>query len=144
MAKKLSFPADSLPVPGEFVERRIYFIRGQKVMLDSDLAELHQVTTGNLNLAVRRSIDRFPPDFMFQLTKEETSSLLLQIARAKTTGRGGRREAQSLTSQIAMSKIGRLEQVEAKLRQHGGAKRKWQVQDLLPDSQCSRAGHTGG
>jgi ORF6N domain-containing protein len=80
---------DLLPIPVELIERRIYLIRGQKVMLDSDLAELYQVTTGNLNLAVRRNVNRFPPDFMFQLTKEEASSLLLQIARAKT-GRGGR------------------------------------------------------
>src|ERR1039457_4119070 len=89
MPKKISSPADQLPVPVELVERRIYLIRGQKVMLDSDLAELYQVTTGNLNLAVRRNLSRFPADFMFQLTKEETGSLLLQIARAKT-GRGGR------------------------------------------------------
>jgi hypothetical protein len=82
-------PADRLPVPVELIERRIYLIRGQKVMLDSDLAELYHVTTGNLNLAVRRNRDRFPEDFMFQLTKEETNSLLLQIARAKK-GRGGR------------------------------------------------------
>jgi len=58
-------------------------------MLDSDLAELYRVTTGNLNLAVRRNASRFPEDFMFQLTKEEHQSLLLQVARAKT-GRGGR------------------------------------------------------
>ena len=57
-------------------------------MLDSDLADLYRVTTGNLNLAVRRNADRFPEDFMFQLTKEE-SALLLQTARANT-GRGGR------------------------------------------------------
>jgi len=49
-------------------------------MLDSDLAKLYQVTTGNLNLAVRRNISRFPEDFMFQLTREEHQSLLLQIA----------------------------------------------------------------
>ena len=78
-----------LPVPPGLIDRRIYLIRGQKVMLDSDLAELYQVTTGNLNLAVRRNGSRFPPDFMFQLTKEEAESLLLQTARAKT-GRGGR------------------------------------------------------
>ena len=72
-----------LPIPAETIERRIYIIRGQKVMLDSDLAELYRVTTGNLNLAVRRNLDRFPADFMFQLTKEEHQSLLLQIARAK-------------------------------------------------------------
>ena len=52
-------------------------------MLDSDLAELYRVTTGNLNLAVRRNPKRFPEDFMFQLSREETQSLLLQNARAK-------------------------------------------------------------
>lgn len=79
----------SLPVPAGVIERRIYAIRGQEVMLDSDLAELYKVTTGNLNLAVRRNRYRFPDDFMFQLTKQEHNSLLLQIARAKI-GRGGR------------------------------------------------------
>src|ERR1022692_1842439 len=100
MPKKISSPADQLPVPVELVERRIYLIRGQKVMLDSDLAELYQVTTGNLNLAVRRNSKRFPEDFMFQLTKEEADTLLLQIARAKT-GRGGRQ-----TSPYAFTELG--------------------------------------
>jgi hypothetical protein len=72
------------------VESLIHVIRGQKVMLDSDLAALYQVTTGNLNLAVRRNESRFPSDFMFQLSKAEADSLLLQTARAKA-GRGGRR-----------------------------------------------------
>lgn len=53
------------------IQNLIYEIRGQRVMLDRDLAELYQVTTGNLNKAVKRNIRRFPPDFMFQLTKEE-------------------------------------------------------------------------
>src|ERR1035441_8623157 len=100
MPKKISSPADQLPVPVELVERRIYLIRGQKGMLDSDLAELYQVTTGNLNLAVRRNSKRFPEDFMFQLTKEEADTLLLQIARAKT-GRGGRQ-----TSPYAFTELG--------------------------------------
>jgi len=89
MKNNLTSSTGQLPVLAELIERRIYVIRGQKVMLDSDLAELYQVTTGNLNLAVRRNSSRFPEDFMFQLTKEEVDSLLLQIARAKT-GRGGR------------------------------------------------------
>src|SRR5208337_894836 len=76
-------------VPVEVIERRIYLIRKQKVMLDQDLAELYGVTTGNLNLAVRRNPLRFPEDFMFQLSTEEMKSLILQSARAK--GRGGRR-----------------------------------------------------
>jgi hypothetical protein len=78
-----------LVVPLEVIERRIYLIRGQKVMLDQDLAELYGVTTGNLNLAVRCNRVRFPEDFMFQLSTAEMKSLLLQSARAKE--RGGRR-----------------------------------------------------
>jgi len=80
-------PAPALP--SEVIEQKIYLIRGHKVMLDADLAELYGVTTGNLNLAVRRNQRRFPEDFMFQLSPEEGESLLLQTARAK--GRGGRR-----------------------------------------------------
>ena len=64
-------------VPVEVIAQKIYLIREQKVMLDSGLAELYGVTTGNLNLAVRRNGTRFPQDFMFQLTKEEAHSLLL-------------------------------------------------------------------
>jgi len=71
------------------VESLIYVVRGQKVMLDSDLAALYQVTTGNLNLAVRRNRSRFPLDFMFVLSRDEAEGLVLQSARAK--GRGGRR-----------------------------------------------------
>jgi phage regulator Rha-like protein len=89
-AKTSPSPAEQLPVPVEIIERRIYVIRGQKVMLDSDLAELYQVLTKNLNLAVRRNADRFPQDFMFQLTEDETKSLRSQIATSKV-GRGGRR-----------------------------------------------------
>ncbi len=59
-------------------------------MLDSDLAELYQVLTKNLNKAVQRNLDRFPTDFMFQLTKEEEDSLRFQIGTSKE-GRGGRR-----------------------------------------------------
>src|SRR3989454_6960322 len=76
-------------IPNELIEQKIYLIRHHKVMLDEDLAELYGVTTGNLNLAVRRNPKRFPADFMFQLNREETQALLLQNARAK--GRGGRR-----------------------------------------------------
>jgi hypothetical protein len=80
---------ESRTIPVEYIERRIYPVRERNIMLDSDLADLYQVTTGNLNLAVRRNRTRFPADFMLQLTKEEGASLLLQSARAKK-GRGGR------------------------------------------------------
>ena len=55
----------------EIIINKIHFIRGQKVMIDRDLAELYGVTTGNLNKAVTRNNRRFPDDFMFQLTREE-------------------------------------------------------------------------
>lgn len=60
------------------INNRIYEIRGHKVMLDRDLAELYQISTGNLNKAVTRNIDRFPKDFMFQLSKEEFENLKFQ------------------------------------------------------------------
>jgi len=69
------------------IQSRIYEIRGQRVMLDRDLAELYQVTTGNLNKAVKRNIRRFPPDFMFQLTSDEWELLKFQIGILKN-GRG--------------------------------------------------------
>jgi hypothetical protein len=78
-------------LPIEVIERKILLIRGKKVMLDSDLAKLYGVETFNLNKAVKRNIDRFPEDFMFQLTKEGADSLRFQIGMSKTKGRGGRR-----------------------------------------------------
>jgi hypothetical protein len=86
-------PADPLPVLSgasvETIERRIYVIRGLKVMLDRDLAELYQVPTKRLNEAVARHLNRFPSDFMFRLTAEEARALRSQFAASK--GRGGRR-----------------------------------------------------
>jgi len=73
-------------IPQELIERRIYVFRGQKVMIDSDLAALYQVTTGNLNLAVHRNKARFPQDFMFRLTASEAKSLRLHYARPKAAG----------------------------------------------------------
>jgi hypothetical protein len=77
-------------VPLERIERRIYLIRNQKVMLDADLAELYGVSTSRLNEQVKRNGERFPSDFMFRLTPEEFQALMSQIAISK--GRGGRRK----------------------------------------------------
>jgi hypothetical protein len=74
----------------EVIERRIYLIRAHKVILDRDLAELYEVPTFRLNEAVKRNRQRFPDDFMFQLTKEEAEFLTSQFAMSKP-GRGGRR-----------------------------------------------------
>jgi phage regulator Rha-like protein len=77
-------------LPPEIIERKIYLIRGHKVMIDRTLADLYEVPTKSLNLAVRRNQDRFPADFMFQLTAEEAQALRFQIETSKP-GRGGRR-----------------------------------------------------
>lgn len=78
-------------IPQENVNELIYLIRGQKVMLDADLAELYNVPTKRLNEQVRRNKKRFPSDFMFKLTKGEADSLRSQIAALKT-GRGRHRK----------------------------------------------------
>ncbi len=77
-------------IPIERIASQIYVIRGEKVMLDSDLAVLYDVTTGNLNKAMKRNPRRFPEDFVFQLSGEEYEALRFQTGRAKK-GRGGRR-----------------------------------------------------
>jgi hypothetical protein len=78
-------------VPVDRIEQAILLIRGQKVLLDEDLAELYAVETKRLNEAVRRNIERFPADFMFQLTREEWESLRSQIATLEE-GRGQHRK----------------------------------------------------
>ncbi len=79
-------------VPTEVIERRILLIRSQKVMLDSDLADLYGVETKVLNQAVGRNKARFPADFMFQLSSQEVKCLRSQTVTSKT-GKGGRRYA---------------------------------------------------
>ena len=74
----------------EKIEGKIYVIRGQRVMLDSDLAEVYQVETKILNRAVKRNLMRFPSDFVFQLDEDEQDDLRRQIGTSNT-GRGGRR-----------------------------------------------------
>src|ERR1035438_5904372 len=78
-------------IPVERIASRIYLIRGEKVILDSDLAELYGVATSRLNEQFKRNRDRFPPDFAFQLSKDEFDSLMSQIA-ISNAGRGGRRK----------------------------------------------------
>ena len=79
-----------LPAP-RAIEQRILFVRGHRVMFDRDLADLYGVATKTLNQAVARNIARFPSDFSFQLTPDETASLRSQSVTSK--GRGGRRYA---------------------------------------------------
>ena len=85
----MSGETNQLLVPDEIIMNKIYYIRGQKVMLDSDLAELYGVETRRLNEQVARNADRFPEDFMFRLNENEFESLMSQFATSK---RGGRRK----------------------------------------------------
>jgi len=83
-------------VPVERVERLIRLVRGEKVLLDADLAVLYGVATGALNRAVKRNASRFPLDFMFQLTAEEAQILKCQIG-ISSSEHGGRRRSRPYT-----------------------------------------------
>lgn len=76
----------NLIIPEEVIENKIFFIRGKKVMFDRDLAKLYGVETGNLNKAVKRNIERFPEDFMFQITKIELQNLIFHFGRSSWGG----------------------------------------------------------
>jgi hypothetical protein len=93
-----------LPVPAEIIERRIYLIRGRRVMLDSDLAGLYQAETRVLVQAVKRNLDRFPDDFMFQLSPDELKNWRSQIVISNPAARMGlRRSPYAFTEQgVAM------------------------------------------
>jgi len=81
----------------QLIQSKIYEIRGQKVMLDFDLAEMYEVETRVLNQAVKRNIERFPEDFMFQLTKEETLNWKSQIVMSNSIKMGMRRSPYAFT-----------------------------------------------
>jgi hypothetical protein len=91
-------------IPTERIERAILLIRGNKVMLDSDLASLYGVETKVLNQAVKRNLDRFPEDFMFQLSSEEFENWRSQIVTSNPAARMGlRRKPYAFTEQgVAM------------------------------------------
>ena len=89
-------------IPNEIILNKIYYIRGQKVMLDSDLAGLYQVETKNLNKAVNRNQKRFSIDFMFQLTAEEFGNLKFQIG---TSSWGGKRKSPYVFTEAGVSML---------------------------------------
>ena len=103
MPYKKNLTPQSVSVSIQLIERRIYLIRGQKVMIDEDLAELYGVPTKHLNQQVSRNTRRFPADFVFRLTKEEAEALRSQFVTSNVNldlksqnatskrGRGGRR-----------------------------------------------------
>ena len=93
----------SVLVPRTQIEQTILVIRGHRVMLDADLAELYGVSAGRLNEAIKRNEDRFPSDFMFQLTKPEFEHLKSQIAISSSRWGGRRHQPYAFTEQgVAM------------------------------------------
>jgi hypothetical protein len=102
----------------EEIISQIYFIRGRKVMLDSDLARIYGVETRNLNQAVKRNFNRFPADFMFQLSQEEFSSLISQIviSSSKTIDNIDNKD---LMSQIVTSSWGGRRKLPFVFTEHG-------------------------
>jgi ORF6N domain-containing protein len=90
-------------IPSERIENAIFLIRGQKVILDVDLAKLYGVTAGRLNEAVKRNNKRFPRDFMFQLSLQELRNLKSQIAISSSRWGGSRHQPYAFTEQgVAM------------------------------------------
>lgn len=92
MTAKNNKSEETTLVTFDVIERKIYIVRNQKVMLDSDLAALYGVETRVLNQAVKRNLQRFPEDFMFQLTKEEFENLKSQFVTSSLGNYGGRRK----------------------------------------------------
>ena len=93
-----------LPVSPEYIERKIFIVQGLKVMLDTDLADLYQVSTGSINRAVRRNIGRFPPDFMFQLSEKEFENLRCQFG-ISSSSYGGRRYMPYVFTELGVSML---------------------------------------
>ena len=90
-------------IPVERVVQSIRWIRGQKVLFDSDLAALYCVTTGNLNKAVNRNRDRFPSDFMFQLSAEEAEDLISKLEDQRGVAAGAIAPTRSLNKESRCS-----------------------------------------
>ncbi len=114
-------------MPIEIIENKIYIIRGQKVMLDKDLAWLYEVETKKLNQAVKRNIERFPEDFMFQLTKEEFDKLMSEDVTFKMGNKGLRSQSATssedeiLMSQFVTSSWGGIRKMPYAFTEHGVA-----------------------
>lgn len=105
-------------IPASAIQQRILVVRERQVVLDEDLTELYGVETRRLIEQVKRNVERFPADFMFQLTKDEAAALRSQTATPG--GRGGRRYAPYVfTEQDVCDALGRTSQQAGGRRQHG-------------------------
>lgn len=94
----------------------IYTVHGQQVILDSDLAELYGVLTGNLNKAASRNAERFPEDFRFRVSKEEYESLMFQTGISNDGGRGGRRKLPYVYTKQGVSMLSAVLKSEVAVR----------------------------
>ncbi len=120
--------SDSI-VSAESITSRIFLVRGHKVMLDSDLAELYEVSTSRLNEQVRRNIDRFPKDFMFQMKESEYANLKSQIA---TSSWGGRRKLPLVFTEQGVSMLSSVLHSERAIRVNIAIMRAFvQVREML-------------
>ncbi len=106
-----------MKIPDELVINKIHLIRGQKVMLDRDLAELYQVKTSVLNQSVRRNIERFPKDFMFQITEKEFENWKSQIVISNTEKMGLRKRPHAFT-ELGVSMLCSVLNSETAIRVH--------------------------
>lgn len=109
--------AKAMKISDELVINKIHLIRGQKVMLDRDLAELYQVKTSVLNQSVRRNIERFPKDFMFQLTEKEFENWKSQIVISNTKKMGLRKRPHAFT-ELGVSMLCSVLNSETAIRVH--------------------------
>ena len=91
-------------IPTESIQQRILFVRGKRVLLDADLARFYGVGTRELNKSVSRNSDRFPDDFAFKLTLEETQALMFQLGTSKP-GRGGTRKAATVFTEQGVAML---------------------------------------
>jgi hypothetical protein len=103
MSRKPKPKSKNLPTIMPTVDSMIHVVRGQKVMLDSDLAALYQVRTSNLTTAVKRNINRFPPDFMFSISDNELHDLRLQSAASSL--HGGRRYQATVFTELGVAML---------------------------------------
>ena len=114
--------SDELDLPQKFIENRIYTIRGLQVMLDSDLAEIYSVPTGRLNEQVKRNIERFPDDFMFQLTASEWENLKSQNAISSLKSQKMTlKDAQLLSKNVTTAEHGGRRKLPHVFTEHGVA-----------------------
>lgn len=106
-------------IPIEIIENKIFIIRGQKVMLDRDLAQLYEVETKRLNESVKRNIERFPERFMFKLTSDEWKNLRCQNGTTNVKCQFGTSSNELLKSQFATSNRGGKQKLPYVFTEHG-------------------------